>query len=150
MRDSNAALRRSLVDALIERTPFELPPGLVTRELERQLSLAGRRLEGSLPHDALRAQLDRWREEWRPRAERDVREALILDAVARDGEIRAEDDEVDAKIEEMAGEQGVDTKALSRAYGDDNLRAAIRAQLVDEKALDFLIREAKVEETTDT
>ncbi len=150
MRESNAALRRSLVDALIERTPFEVPPGLVARELERQLSLAARRLEGSLPQDALRAQMERWREEWRERAERDVREALILEAVARDGEIRAEEPEVEAKLEEMAREQGADAKALSRAYGDDNLRAAIGAQLVEEKALDFLIREAKVEETTDT
>ncbi len=150
MRDANAELRRTLMDALIERTPFEVPPGLVRRELERQVSMAQRRLQGSLPEDALQAQAERWMEQWRGRAEREVRETLILEAVARDAEIKAEDNEVDAKLEEMARERGVDVAALERAYGDDHLRAALGGQVVDEKALDFLIREAKVEETTDS
>jgi trigger factor len=147
---ANAEVRRTLMDSLIERTPFELPPGLVARQLDRQLSAARRRLEGSLPEQALEAQMERWKEEWRGRAEREVREMLLLEAVAKAEGITAEDEEVEARIEGMAHAQGITPAALRQALGEGDLRGALRAQIVDEKALDLLSREAKVEETTDS
>jgi trigger factor len=147
---ANAALRRSLMDSLIERTPFELPPGLVARQLDRQLASARQRLEASVPEQALEAQMERWKEEWRGRAEREVREMLLLEAVAKAEGITAEDEEVEARIEEMANAQGMTPAALRQALGEGDLRGALKAQIVDEKALDLLSREAKVEETTDS
>ena len=150
LAEAQTALRRSLMDALIERTPFEVPPGLVTRELERQLGAARRRLEGSVPEPALHAQMERWKEDWRGRAEREVRESLLLETVAAAESIHVDDAEVAERIERLASEQGTDAATLRRAIGEENLRSALRAQIVDEKALDFLVREAKVEEKTDT
>jgi trigger factor len=150
LAEAQRALRRSLMDALIERTPFEVPPGLVTRELERQLDAARRRLEGSVPEAPLHAQLERWKEEWRDRAEREVREGLLLEAVAEAEAIGVDDAEVEARVEEVAQGQGTDAGTLRRAFGEANLQRALRAQLLDEKALDFLVREAKVEDATDT
>jgi hypothetical protein len=39
---------------------------------------------------------------------------------------------------------------LRKAWGDEGLERALEAQLRDEKALEFLEAQAKVEETTDT
>lgn len=149
-RAARGELRRSLMDSLIERAPFEVPPGMVERALERQLAAAHHRLEGSVSEDAVHAQLARWREEWRPAAEREVRETLLIDAVARREEIGAEEPEVALRIERMAEEQGVDAARLRRAYAGVDLERAVAARVVDEKVLDFLAREAKVEEVTDS
>ncbi len=144
-------LRRTLMDALIERAPFDVPAGLVERQLESQLAAARGRLGGAgLPEETLRSQVERWREDWRPAAEREVREMLLLEAVARQQEIEVDDAAVELKLSEMAGEQGVDPQRLEQAYGGDALRRMLRAQLVDDRALDFLVGKAKVEETTDT
>ena len=150
LAEAQNVLRRGLMDVLIERTPFEVPPGLVANELERQLGAARRRLQGSVPEQALHAQLERWKEDWRERAEREVREGLLLEAVAAAEAISVTDEEVEQRIEEVAQGQGTDAEALRSAVGRDNLQRALRAQLVDERALDFLVREAKVEETTDS
>jgi trigger factor len=150
LAEAQNVLRRGLMDVLIERTPFEVPPGLVANELERQLGAARRRLQGSVPEQALHAQLERWKEDWRERAEREVREGLLLEAVAAAEAISVTDEEVEQRIEEVALGQGTDAEALRSAVGRDNLQRALRAQLVDERALDFLVREAKVEETTDS
>jgi trigger factor len=150
LAEAQNVLRRGLMDVLIERTPFEVPPGLVANELERQLGAARRRLQGSVPEQALQAQLERWKEDWRERAEREVREGLLLEAVAAAEAISVTDEEVEQRIEEVALGQGTDAEALRSAVGRDNLQRALRAQLVDERALDFLVREAKVEETTDS
>jgi trigger factor len=146
-RASRAELRRSLVDALIERTPFEVPPAMRERELARQLHAARHRLEGQVPEPALDQQLARWREEWRPRAERDVREALLLEAVAAAEGIAVEPAEIEARIEQMARERGTSPVRLRKAFAEGVLEQAVRVELRDERALARLAERAKVEET---
>jgi trigger factor len=147
---ARAELRRSLLDALVARTDFPVPPGLVEQQLERQLRSAHQRLHGQLDHDALHHQLDRWREEWRPAAEREVREALLLEAVIEQQAITPADDEVTAQIERLAGAQGVSVVQLRQAVDADALEAMARRQIAEEKALEFLAATAKVDEIADT
>jgi trigger factor len=146
-RASRAELRRSLLDALIERTPFEVPPGLRERELGRQLHAARHRLEGQVSEAALGEQLARWREEWRPRAEREVREALLLEAVAAAEGIAIEPGEIEARIEQMARERGTTVPRLRRAFAEGALEEMVRVELREERALARLAERAKVADT---
>jgi trigger factor len=147
---AKAELRRTLMDALIERTAFEVPPGMLERRLEQRLAMARQQLGSAFPEDELNQRLIEWRERWRPGAERDVREMLLLEAVAREVGCEVEDSEVDERIEQTAREQGIDPARMRQAYGERGMLEAMRAQMVEDKALEFLISEAKVEEMTGT
>ena len=149
-RESKETFRTTLMDALLERMDFAAPPGMIDRQLQGQLASAHRRLEGQLDHDAIHAQLDRWREEWRPRAERDVREMLVLQSIAQRHGIEVADDEVAARIDELVGEPEQRTARARELREDEQLREALRLQLRDEKVLDFLASTAKIEEITGT
>jgi trigger factor len=149
-RGAKAELHRTLLDALIARTDFDLPPGLVARQLDRLLQNAARRLAGAVPDAQLEAQIGRWKEEWRPRAEREVRETLLLEAIARARGIQAEAAEIEARIAELAREQRVDPARLRRAWGEESLERALRTQVAQEKVLDFLASTAKVDESSDS
>ena len=149
-RESKETFRTTLMDALLERLDFAAPPGMIDRQLQSQLASAQRRLEGQLDHDAIQAQLDRWREEWRPRAERDVREMLALQAIAKAQGIEVSDDEVSARIDELVGEPEKQAARLRELHEDEQLRESLRLQLRDEKVLAFLAPEAKIVESTDT
>jgi len=149
-RAAKTQLRSTLMDSLIERTDFTVPPGLVERELERQIHSAKQRLQGQVPEEAMESQLLRWKEEWRPRAEREVREAILLEAVTAEASLEITDEEATARLEEMAAEQGMDVATLRRVYGNDGLEDALKVQMGDEKAIEFLAAQAKIEETTDT
>jgi trigger factor len=149
-RESKQVLRKSLLDALVDRTAFPVPPGMVDRQLEHQLQSAHKRMQGQIPHEAIHQQLEQWREEWRDQAEREVREMLLLEAVVSEHEIAVTDEDVEAKLGEMAEQQGISAEVLEKAYGDDQLKRTLRAQLLDEQALAFLAGKAKVEETTDS
>jgi trigger factor len=118
--------------------------------VERRLARAHRELEGQVPEDALHAQLERWREEWRPQVEQDVRGELVLDAVVRERGIEVEEEELDARLDAMAGGEAKERRKLRKAYESGGLLDSLRATLARDKALDFLAAEAKVEETTDT
>jgi trigger factor len=147
---SRAELRRTLMDSLIERTPFDVPAGLVEQQLERELGAAAERMRGAAPEEALRAQLERWREEWRPAAERKVRERLLLEAVVKQQQIAAEAEEVEARVHQIAEREGIDAERLRKALGEESAQALARDHLLLEKALDFLTSVAKVAEMTDS
>jgi trigger factor len=149
-RESKQVLRTTLMNALVERTDFQVPPGMVEHQLDRQLEVAQQRLRGQVPDEAIARQLEQWREQWRGSAEREVREMLLLDAVARAENIEVDDSEVAARAEEIAQEAGADPARLKRAYGDEAFERVLKAQLRDEKVLDFLAGAAKVEEKTDS
>ncbi len=142
-RSAREALQRSLVDSLIERTPFEVPPGMVERQRDR-------RLAGAVPEDALERQLEQWREAWRADAEREVRETLLLEAVAAQEGLAATEADVDARIAEIGREQGVGAAELRKSLRDEAIRAAVAVKLSQEKALEFLGARAKVEDTADS
>jgi len=123
---------------------------MVDRQLESRLRQAHQRFGDQIPHDVLHQQLDRWRDEWREGAERQVREALLLEAVADAENLSVSPEDVGARIQEMADEQGVEKDRLLQSYGGEAFERALESQLRDEKALEFLVARAKVEETTDT
>lgn len=148
--ESKREARRTLMDDLIGKTGFEVPPGMVENHLRRRLQMAHRQLENAMPHEALHRQLSEWREQWRPDAEREVRETLLLEAVARQQGIEASAEEIDARLAEMAREQGLDPSRLRQAYEEGDALRALGSQICEEKALEFLLAEAKVEETTGT
>jgi trigger factor len=149
-RTSRAMLHRSLMDGAIAQASFDVPAGLVEAQLERRIAAARRRLANSVPEEAMHRQVDAWREAWREPAEREVRERLLLEALAEAEGIEVDDAEVNARVEAMAEEQGVDAKTLRGAYGEDTLERVLRAELLEEKSLDFLAAGAKVEETAAT
>ena len=147
---SDQEAQRSVVDSLIERSEFDVPPGMVQRRLSQRLETAHQQLGQFMPHEELHQQLARWQEEWRPDAERDVRETLLLEAVAGAKAFEATPEEVDAKIAEQAADQGIAPDRLRERYEEQGLEAGLEARIRSEKALEFLLSEAKVEETTGT
>jgi len=149
-RAARSALHASLLDSLVERVSFEVPHGLVERQLQSRLRSAHERLEGQVPHDALHEQLARWSEEWRETAEQEVRRSLLLEAVAQAQQLSVSPEELEARIRQLAEQQGVDPRRLRRAYGEEAFERALEAQMRDERALEFLAARAKVEETTDS
>ncbi len=149
-RQAKEALHKSLMDALIERTEFDVPAGMIERRLNQQLQRAHEQLKQAMPHDELHQRLNEWSESWRPEAEREVREHLLLEAVAAKQEIEVGDEALDRKLEEMARDQGMDKDRLRSAYEEQGVLDALRSQIASDQALEFLMAGAKVEEISGT
>jgi trigger factor len=149
-RNAKNGLYRSLLDELVERTEFDVPHGMIDRQLQRRVDNMHRQMQGQMDHDTLHQELDRMRDQWRPIAEREVREQLLIEAVAKEKDISASEDEISERIERMAQEQGVDGDTLQKALGDGVAESLAEGQVRDEKTLDFLVAVAKVEEISDS
>lgn len=143
---SDEKLHRSLLDDLVTRTSFEVPPTMVERQLESQIKQFEQQLEGRVPEQDLRARVAQMREEGWDEARRRVQEALLLESVALQVELEASEEEIDARLEEMAAGQGVDPKMMHDMAEAQGWRHAIAAEVVDRKALAHLVEHAKITE----
>lgn len=149
-REARGALRTALLDQLLARAEFALPPGLVQRRLAARLDMAHRELEGAMPHEELHRRLDAWRDEWRPSVERELREELLLEAIGEAHGLQPDDEAVSARIDEIAREQGVDARRLHKSYEEREMRPALAAALLRERALDLVIGRAKIEDAPES
>jgi trigger factor len=146
-RRQRVELRRSLLDCLAARVPFEVPAGAVAERLERRLHAASHELgEHGIARAALDRQLALWEEEWRPAVERELREEWLLQEVARREDLSIDDRELDERLGRIAEEQGRDAARLRKAYRESGALEAVRAQLLEEKAVEFLLGGATVED----
>ncbi len=143
---SDQHLHKSLLDDLVTRTSFEVPPGMVERQLESQLQQFEQQMQGRVPEPDLRARLSQMREEGWDDAKRRVQEGLLLEAVAKSAELEATDEEIDARLDEMAEGQGVDAKLMHDMANAQGWRPAVGAEVVDRKALDHLAEAARLTE----
>lgn len=143
---SDEKLHRSLLDDLVTRTSFEVPPTMVERQLESQIKQFEQQLEGRVPEQDLRARVAQMREEGWDEARRRVQEALLLESVALQVELEASEEEIDARLDEMAAGQGVDPKMMHDMAEAQGWRHAIAAEVVDRKALAHLVEHAKITE----
>jgi trigger factor len=135
-------LRQAAVEAAIEANPFPVPPSMVDRQLASRLSRARSELHGRVPDDDLMQLLEGWRDEWRPQAEREVQFALLVPEIAAAEDIEVTEEDVDARLREIAEGRNEPVNRVKRAYKESGLLEALRAGLLEERVVEFLVAEA--------
>ena len=127
-------------DDLVRRNPVELPERLVRWMLERVVREAA---EGRPVSDALRQELET---RYRPNVERSLQREAILEAIARQENIDATDDEVASEIQRMAAAEPRQAARIRARYQTPERRRALRESLIEHKALDWVLQAADVQE----
>jgi len=137
--------RNQIGEHLLKSHEFEVPEALVEDELGKSLNNYARFL-ASQGIDLEKAQIDwvKMRDDFKPEAVKRVKRSLILEAIARKEAIQAADVEVDAEIRRASNEQQRDFAEVRHRLKHDGGYEALRASLAQEKALDFLLKEANV------
>ena len=133
--------RDKAVGALVDAAEsIEFPPVMVKREIDRliqdQARHLGLELEQYLANS--RRTREQLHEELSNVATERVRRSLALTRLAEQEEIKAEDQEVDAEVERLAGSSGEQAHQLRTLFGSPDGRAALARSLVTRKTMDRL------------
>jgi trigger factor len=139
--------REALLTALVERNPLEAPPALVERNVDAMLQtmLEGFQRRG-IDAQRLGLNLERMREELRPRAALEVKGYLLLEAIAEKEKIDATDEDLDQHFEKLSGELGQPAAKIKQAFRQQGSVDGLKARLQQDKALAFLLEKANVAE----
>jgi trigger factor len=137
--------RNQIGDRLLAAHEFDVPQALVDDELGKSLNNYARYLAGQ-GVNLETAEID-WRkvgEEFRPEAVKRVKRSLILEAIARKENLAVSDVEVDAEIRKAAQEQGREFADVKHHLRHDGGYEALRDSLAQERALELVLREARI------
>lgn len=140
-RDSE--LSEQLISKLLEKNPVEIPPSLVSQQQKGMLQEYVRMMRMSGQAPSLGQEI---LEETKQSAERRVRAALLLGAIATQQGIRVEPAEMDKHLEEMAQRSGKHVAKL-RAELSGERREALESQLLEAKLLEYLRSQATITES---
>ena len=136
------------IKAVCEESELDVPSGMIELEIdnmlkdfEQRLAYQGLNLEQYLK--MLGKTEEEIRKEYEPQAIEAIKSRLVLEAVIKAEKIEASEEEVKAKMEEMAKSYGKDVEELSK---NENLKNYLEDGIKSEKALEFIVANAKFAE----
>ena len=138
--------REQLVKALVERNPFDLPRAMIERGLDAMLDGALRMMaRQGLDPSKLNLDFASLRDEMRPKAEAEVRGALLLQAVGDKEGLSVNSEDLDTRIAQYATESGAPLHQVRKAFKEPEQRRALEQRVREEKTVEFLKAAAKDE-----
>lgn len=136
----------AVIKAVCENIKVDIPSGMIESEtedmlknIETRLSYQGLKLDQYL--QIMGKTAEEVKKEYEPQAIEAVKSRLMLEAVVKAEKIEATEDEIVEKVKEMAKNYGKSDEELLK---NANLRNYIKSGIETEKALDFLVKNAKM------
>lgn len=86
--------------------------------------------------------IDGLKEQVRPEAETRIKSSLVLEQIAKDENIEVSEDEINAEIEKMAAQYGMEADKLKEYLGEDE-KESIKRDLSVTKAVDLIMENVK-------
>jgi trigger factor len=138
-------LKDQIVDQLVQKNSFEIPPSLVEDQNQALISEAKLRLasQGMNLKD-MDISEDKLREDYRAVAERQVKTYLILEKIAGQEGISVSDEEVQGRLKEISERSHQKLDAVKRYYEKNGLIPEIQAGLLSDKTLNFLLEKSHI------
>jgi len=142
-KHSENNVREQIFAALIERNPFPVPPGMVEMQAQNMVRDVQRMFQQQgLDIRALGQSPEQLLEHYRTSAERQVRSALLLDALAEKEGITAEDADFEKQYAELAAMYNEKAETLKTKISQDR----IEHQVMERKVIDFILGAADITE----
>ena len=137
----------AVIKALCEDIKVDIPSGMIEMEvenmlkdIEQRLSYQGLKLEQYL--QMMGKTSEDMKKEYEPQAIDAIKSRLALEAVVKAEKIKATDKEIEEKMKEMAKNYGKEND--EEFMKNENVRNYIKQGIESEKAIDFLVENAKI------
>ena len=140
-------LKERLMTALIEKNPIEVPETMVNHQLDYMMQNIKNRMQSQgMSLEMLGMNDENFRQMYRDTAVKQVQGSLLLEAVTRQEEIAFDEAEIDSKIEQIAVMANAPIDAVKNYYNGEGMRDQLVGQILEEKAIEFLLSNSKVTE----
>ena len=134
------------IKAVCDEVKIEIPSGMIETETDNMVKNMEQRLMYQGLHLTQYLQMmgkteAEMRKEFEEQAMQTVKTKLVLEAIIKAEKIEASEEEIEEKAEEMAKNYGRDAEDMLK---NDAIRVYIQDTLKTEKAVDFIVKNAKI------
>ena len=144
--DGHARQRQQLGDALLERIEFAVPESAIEMETEGLMrQIIERNVRQGVSEEELEKHKEQIYEESRKSAVKRIKLRMILMKIAEAENIKLENEDVQRHLMQEAMQRGMRPDDLVKEMRkDENIVQAMRQNILFDKTLDFLLREANL------
>lgn len=146
-------LENKLVELAVENAEMDIPQAMIdtevdqmVQEFQQQIMYSGLSFDQYLQYTG--QDREALEERMQPDAEKRIKNSLVLDAIAKAESIEAADEDLEEEFKKMGEQYQMDAdqvKSMLPEEEKDNMKDNVRIQ----KAVDFLVANAKVTEASD-
>jgi trigger factor len=128
-READAEVRGQLIDALVEANPFEVPQAWVAQVVDGYAGMY------QIPDE----EKARFAEQFKPMALKQVQRDVLVDALAERESLKATEDDVDAKVEEIATARGANPGEVYAQLQKGGRLAELEREITEERVFAWLL-----------
>jgi trigger factor len=148
--ETQQSLRDQVCKYLLDSAKFELPEGAAARYAARVLQRRYVELMyRGVPQEQINERLTELQAAATEQAKTEMKLSFILKKIADDQKVEVHEGEVNARIAQMAAEQGRRPERLRQELGQDGSLEALADSLREARVLDNLLAKAEVTEATE-
>lgn len=135
-----------VLDRILQENDFALPEGLITASTqEAQERARGELIMRGAQEEEVDAAMAKHEAESRESMVRHLKERFVLEEIARKEKIFVTEDDVDARIQAMAGQAGRHPHEIRSMLEEREMLPTLRRSMREEKVREFLLSKAVVE-----
>lgn len=144
-------LQENLMKTLIDRNPLEVPEGMVDNQLMYLKDSFSERLKAQgMSLEMLGMDDEGFKKTYREMAIQQVQGELLLDAIAKQEDIKVDEAEIDAKMQQFADQSDTPLEQVQKYFDNEQAKNGLKAQLLQEKVNAFLQEKAVISEVEPT
>ncbi len=141
---------QSLLKQLVEKNPIELPASMVQAELDSRWRMMAQQFQTTVEQlDKMVAASGQAKEDmlkqWTGDASEMLKSRLIVDALIREKDITATPEEVDARMAQIAEENGITLDEVKDHYKDPRTKEYLVDEVKENKLYEDLYKAVKIE-----
>lgn len=148
-QEADYHLKDLLVDKAVEAAAVEVPEVMIRDKVDamiqsfsQRLSMQGMKLEDYLKYTC--SDLEALKADYRQVAEKGVKTDLVLEAIAAKENISADEEEIDAKVAEMAAQYNYEPGIFREWLENSGNFESVKKTIVVDKTVDFLQEKAVI------
>jgi len=141
--------REAITSKLLETANWELPPALLERQAERELYRSMYELQrAGFSMEMIQSHLNILRQNSVESTKKALKEHFILERIAENEKIDAEEKDFDDEIQAIARQMNESPRKLRARVEKQNQMDILRNQIVERKVIAMILENATFEETT--
>ncbi len=148
MYHQSQQIRRQITAALTASADWELPPGLLSRQSERELERMMLEMKrNGFSDDEIRARENELRQNSAASTARSLKEHFILERIAEEMDIDASSGDYDVEVQLIAMQSGESTRRIRAQIEKRGLMDVLRNQIVERKVIELVRSHAAFKDT---
>ena len=146
-RKSKDKMEKNLLSKIADSVDFEIPSCMVDADIENSIKMMRQNLQRSgSDFEKMGLSEDKIRNDFRPNAERKVKEMLVLGEVSIKENITVTDEDLDKHFNDIAVDVGQPVEIVKQYYESQKMTDSLKDFILGQKTLKFLVDNAVVKD----